>query len=45
MAARRPSEQQGGGNDGVPEGEEDPMEKELHEDAIWKRIQKNTFTR
>lgn len=27
------------------EGEEDPMEKELAEDAVWKRIQKNTFTR
>ncbi|RWS17903.1 Filamin-C-like protein [Dinothrombium tinctorium] len=25
--------------------EEDVMEKELAEDAVWKRIQKNTFTR
>lgn len=25
--------------------EEDPMEKELADDAVWKRIQKNTFTR
>ena len=25
--------------------EEDPMERERAEDAIWKRIQRNTFTR
>lgn len=24
---------------------EDIMERELSEDAVWKRIQKNTFTR
>ncbi|XP_013789840.1 filamin-A-like [Limulus polyphemus] len=28
-----------------PEGEEDEMERELAEDAVWKRIQQNTFTR
>lgn len=28
-----------------PEEEEDPMERELADDAVWKRIQKNTFTR
>ena len=27
------------------EDEEDIMEKDLAEDAVWKRIQQNTFTR
>lgn len=28
-----------------PDGEEDTMEKDLADDAVWKRIQQNTFTR
>jgi hypothetical protein len=34
-----------GNGDRPPNDDEDIMERELSEDAVWKRIQKNTFTR
>lgn len=38
---RRGSKSRGGGKD----DEEDLMTKDLAEDAVWKKIQQNTFTR
>ncbi|GFR00533.1 filamin-A [Trichonephila clavata] len=37
--------QNGSGQAGDPEQQPDEMERDLAEDAVWKRIQQNTFTR